>query len=422
MKTKKLIVIFFTIVINSLLQAQDTTKILFIGNSHTFVNDLPQTFYQLATKAGRIVYVDNLTMGGATLQMHLQNPATTQKINEKHWDYVILQEQSQIPSFIPERDTMMYPYAIALDSIIHSNWLCTQTIFFMTWAHKYGDLGILQNGGTDSFEDMQQRLRSGYKTIADSLEAVVTPCGWAWRKLIQTYPSIELYSADNYHPAENGTYLAACTFFASIFKETAVGINYYGNISTSDATIFQSVASQVVLDSLILWNIGLYNPKPTANFGYLQSGNQFLFSDSSLLATDYKWDFGDGTSSVLQNPTHSFLSTGSYLVSLITRNSCDADTIKKTIHFISTNTSNTELNKYTIYPNPFYNQIQIKSIGNDVIQKIEITELESGKCIYNAEIQNNNFNELDLSNLKKGMYLLKINSSSRCFFSKIIKQ
>ena len=126
----KYLFIIFTIVITSLCKAQDTTKILFIGNSFTYVNDLPQTFYQLATKAGKIVYVDNITMGGATLQMHLQNQATLQKINEKHWDFVVLQEQSQIPSFIPERDTMMYPYAIALDSIIHTNWFCTRTLFF----------------------------------------------------------------------------------------------------------------------------------------------------------------------------------------------------------------------------------------------------------------------------------------------------
>lgn len=420
MKKHNFVILIITILISSFLHAQDTTKILFIGNSHTFVNDLPQTFYQLASKAGRIVYVDNITMGGATLQMHLQNPATTQKINEKHWDFVILQEQSQIPSFIPERDTMMYPYAIALDSIIHSNWLCTRTMFFMTWAHKYGDLGIIQNGGTDSFEDMQQRLRSGYMTIADSLKAAVAPCGWAWRKLIQTYPTIELYSADNYHPAENGTYLAACTFFASIFKQSAVGINYYGNVLPSDASIFQSVASQIVLDSLDLWNIGLYNPKPAADFGYMQIGNQFQFSDSSLLATDYKWDFGDGTYSVLQNPVHTFLTTGSYHVSLISRNSCDADTVTKTIQFISTSIRDIEIKDFIVYPNPFVDNVYIESLENDVIQRIEITD-PKGKTIYADETVKRNLDILDLSSLKKGIYILKIYTINKSFFNKIIK-
>lgn len=420
MKKHNLVILIITILLNSFVQAQDTTKILFIGNSHTFVNDLPQTFYQLATKAGRIVYVDNLTMGGATLQMHLQNSATIQKINEKHWDFVILQEQSQIPSFIPERDTMMYPYAIALDSIIHSNWLCTRTMFFMTWAHKFGDLGILQNGGTDSFEDMQQRLRSGYMTIADSLKSAVAPCGWAWRKLIQSYPSIELYSTDNYHPAENGTYLAACTFFASIFKQTAVGINFYGNILPSDAAVFQSVASQVVLDSLDLWNIGLYNPKPTADFGYLQIGNQYQFSDSSLLATDYKWDFGDGSFSVLQNPVHTFLSSGSYDVSLISRNSCDADTIKKTIHFILTNIRDKRHVDFVVYPNPFVEKLYIESLENDIILRIEIIDHE-GKSIYSNETFKESFDELDLSSIKKGLYFLKVYTKNKSLFHKIIK-
>jgi PKD repeat protein len=415
----KYLILIFSFVLSAFCHAQDTTKVLFIGNSFTFANDLPQTFYQLANKAGKTVYVDNITMGGATLQMHLQNQATLQKINEKHWDFVILQEQSQIPSFIPERETMMYPYVIALDSIIHTNWLCTRTLFFMTWAHKYGDMGILQNGGTDSYEDMQQRLRSGYMTIADTLDAAVAPCGWAWRQLIQSYPSLELYSSDNYHPAENGTYLAACTFFASIFEQTAVGINYLGNISQSDATIFQSVASQIVLDSLGLWNIGLYNPKPIANFGYLQSGNQFHFSDSSSLTNDYKWDFGDGTSSVLQNPTHTYVTNGTYNIQLISRNSCDADTITKTIQYLSTSINYTEANRFVIYPNPTSDKISIESTENEIIKKIVITQMD-GKQVYFDENEHIKINELTLSNLKKGIYNLIIYTNESSFTKKIV--
>ncbi len=414
------LILIVALVISNLCQAQDTTKILFIGNSQTFVNDLPQTFYQLATHAGKIVFVDNITMGGATLQMHLDNPATTQKINEQHWNYVILQEQSQIPSFIPERDSLMYPYAIAIDSIIHSNWFCTNTMFFMTWAHKKGDLGILQNGGTDTYEDMQQRLRSGYLTIADSLDAAVAPCGWAWRNVIQNYPSIELYSSDNYHPAENGTYLAACTFYAGIFQQSAVGISYYGNIVPSDAAIFQAAASQVVLDSLGLWNIGLYNSKPTANFGYLQVGNQFSFIDSSTLATNYLWDFGDGTSSMVQNPTHTYSSSGDYYVKLITNNSCDADTITKMIQYIATNINNTETNQFVIYPNPFSNSIRIENTVNEKIQKVEILQFD-GKVVHFKEAAQSKSCELDLSGFIKGIYILKIYTDNKTIINKIVK-
>ena len=289
----------------------------------------------------------------------------------------------------------------------------------MTWAHKYGDMGILQSGGTDSYEDMQQRLRSGYMPIADSLEAVVAPCGWVWRKLIQTYPAIELYSADNYHPAENGTYLAACTFFASIFKQTAVGINYVGNILPSDAAIFQSVASQIVLDSLGLWNIGLYNPKPTANFGYLQSGNQLIFSDSSSLASNYYWDFGDGFSSIVQNPTHIYVANGSYNVSLISRNSCDADTITKTIQYISTNINHTISNKFIVYPNPITDKISIVSPENEIKKKIIITQMD-GKQVYIDENEHIKINELKLSNLKKGVYNLIIYTKNSSFTEKIV--
>ncbi len=400
--------------------AQDTTKILFIGNSHTFVNDLPQVFYQLATRAGKNVFVDDITMGGATLQMHLQNPSTAQKINEKHWDYVILQEQSQIPSFVNERDTMMYPYAILLDSMIHANWLCTNTLFFMTWAHKNGDLGILQNGGDDTFEDMQQRLRSGYLTIADSLNAMVAPCGWVWRDVIMNNSSIELFSSDGYHPAESGTYLAACTFFATIFRESPIGIDFFGNLQASDAGIFQHSASKIVLDSIDLWNIGLYNPNPSANFSYTQYGNNLQFYDSSMLANDFLWDFGDGTTSSLQNPNHLYESTGTYFVRLIVHNNCNSDTIIKEILITATEITNNLSTLFAVSPNPFKDDILIENYDVNQIADISIFALD-GTNVFEEKFQLDKICKLNLSNLKNGIYFLRISNKKNSSVVKIVK-
>jgi len=425
MNYKKPLFIFFcifSIVINVHSQTNDTTKILFIGNSFTAVNDLPQTFFQLATKAGKKVYVDNSSMGGYTLQMHLQDAATIQKIYNQKWDYIVLQEQSQIPSFIPERETMMYPYAVSIDSIIHDNSPCTRTLFFMTWAHKNGDQGL--PAGSDTYEAMQQRLRSGYMTIADTLDAAVVPCGWAWREVRQNYPLLELYSSDNYHPSENGTYLTACTFFAAIFSQTAVGINYSGNLTLADAAALQTTASQIVLDSLGLWNIGLYNPNPVADFGYTQNGNQIQFMDSSMLATTYVWDFGDGAISNLQNPLHSYSSSGTYIVRLIVSNECKADTVIKSIQYIPAVIENTGKLSISVSPNPFNDKLTIVSHSEDPVLYFEIIQAD-GKIIYSKKSTVNekyiNFEPIQTTSFDKGIYFLKIQTIRKRFCIQLIK-
>lgn len=417
----KKIFFVFTILIINFCHAQDTTKVLFIGNSHTFVNDLPNTFFQMATSAGKIVFVDSYTMGGATLQMHSQNTGTINKIFEREWDFVILQEQSQIPSLIPERDTMMYPYAIFLDSIIHNSSLCTQTMFFMTWAHKNGDLEILQNGGSDSFEEMQQRLRSGYMTIADSLNAAIAPCGWVWREVIKNHSSIELYSQDQYHPAEKGTYLAGCTFFCSIFREPAENIAFFGNIPYSDALLFQASATRIVLDSLDLWNIGLYNTTPFADFEFIQNGNIFLFYNQSTLYDSCFWDFGDGNISTLQNPTHSYLNSGTYNVQLISLNPCASDTIVKSVEYNFSRTSDfSQRQLINLYPIPCSDVLFIENTFLLKINKIAITQID-GKIVLNEKFPLNQNYELNVSNLKKGVYIVSIYMDNEIIFKKIIK-
>src|SRR5512135_2083048 len=74
------------------------TRVLFIGNSYTYVNDLPSTFVQLARSGGHEVEVGVAAPGGWTLADHARSPETLSTLNSAKWDFVVLQEQSQIPS------------------------------------------------------------------------------------------------------------------------------------------------------------------------------------------------------------------------------------------------------------------------------------------------------------------------------------
>ena len=398
--------------------AQDTTHVLFLGNSFTEVNNLPDVFFQLATKAGKIVYTDKVAPGGFTLNQHSVNTASLQKIQERHWDYVVLQEQSQIPSFIPQRETLMYPYAIALDSTIHSNFLCTRTVFFMTWAHKNGNLGLPP--GSDTYEAMQQRLRSGYMTIADSLDAAVAPCGWAWRYVRQNHPSIELYSSDDYHPAMEGTYLAACTFYAALFQSSAIGIGYYAGLSAGDAAILQSAASQIVLDSLLLWNTGLYDPSPNAGFTWVPNGFQFQFLNNSGSASSYLWNFGNGDTSTLENPVYTYADTGNYVVTLITEYECGSDTLSQIIHIGPSGIDTRENASLLLFPNPASDKLCLQMKGNFSHKTLMIFNVD-GKQILNFNIEN--VNEcFDVSSLNPGLYLARIQTDDRIISRIFVKK
>src|SRR5678816_986615 len=77
------------------------TRVLFIGNSYTYVNDLPGTFAKLARATGHDVVTGMVAAGGATLGQHASATTTKRAIDSLRWDYVVIQEQSQIPSVEP---------------------------------------------------------------------------------------------------------------------------------------------------------------------------------------------------------------------------------------------------------------------------------------------------------------------------------
>src|SRR5262245_9941274 len=77
-------------------QSTPEIHVLFIGNSFTYVNDLPRMVAELA-KAGkqRPFHYDQETPGGYTLEQHWKNGKALAKIQSRQWDFVVLQDQSQ---------------------------------------------------------------------------------------------------------------------------------------------------------------------------------------------------------------------------------------------------------------------------------------------------------------------------------------
>ena len=210
---------------------------------------MPQMVSDIALSFGDTMDFESSTPGGATFNSHSTNTTTLNKISQKPWDYVVLQAQSQEPSFPPSQVANdVYPYAQTLIDSIASNSSCTEPIFFMTWGGKFGDQ---QNcpfyPPICTYTGMQQRLRESYLEMAFTHNATCSPVGMAWKESIFQDSALNLFSPDNSHPSIYGSYLSACTFYATIFKKTPIGSSYIPNgINNSTALFLQTIASNTV--------------------------------------------------------------------------------------------------------------------------------------------------------------------------------
>jgi PKD repeat protein len=203
-----------------------------------------------------------------------------------------------------------------------------------------------------------------------------------------------------------GTYAAACSFYATLFRKDPTAITFNSNLSTKDAANIRIATKLMVYDSLKNWHIGEYDP--LANFTYsISNGNQVDFTNSSFNATNFNWNFGDGGTSISNNPTHTYLIKGTYKVQLIS-NKCDIyDTTFQTIKItmplgVDETTLTNDLN---IYPNPVSTILNLQySLSNKATYKILGVvgqEIQSG-------IINNIEKQINVSLLSEGIYLLQL--------------
>ena len=186
-------------------------RVLFLGNSYTSTNDLPGMFASLAAAAGRRVDVAMVAKGGETLADHAASADDAAQLSAGKWDFVVLQEQSEIPATSAGR-SQMQSALLSLARQIRS--AGAVPILFETWAHYEG----LPNAGLRDFAAMQAALAEGYRLAGSQASVAVVPVGDAWATAIQRDPSLELWQPDGSHPSTIGTWLSAVVFAHALLK------------------------------------------------------------------------------------------------------------------------------------------------------------------------------------------------------------
>lgn len=261
----------------------DEKRILFIGNSFTYVNDLPQQVANVAASFGDSAVVEKSVIGGCTLyHQEADTDDTTAKLLEQEWDYIVLQDYSALPTVKKARDQYLHP---AVKDFVGRK-KDAKIVMYLTWAYHDGidgqcpssdnavcfPLGKLpdltdpscesstqyQDSVTD-FECMGYSLARGYLSALEEDGADMSaPCGLAWQIVrgSETIPEAckaltdseydtplgldlpfsvdggaqpdlmlnRVYSTGiDKHPNVAGQYLNALTFYSTLFGKSPVG-------------------------------------------------------------------------------------------------------------------------------------------------------------------------------------------------------
>ncbi len=175
-------------------------RILFIGNSHTYYNDMPALAAAELEKQGIRCEVTMIAHGGWFLEQHVQEPDVKFNIRYGHYDYVVLQEHAH--PFGPEEK--FYGAVRCLTEWIRQ--ASARPVLYMTWAKK-GE------------EGEQPRMSAAYREIARKTGALLAPVGELWWEYRRSHPKIEMYDGDGAHASAAGSAFAAKEICSTILKD-----------------------------------------------------------------------------------------------------------------------------------------------------------------------------------------------------------
>lgn len=179
-------------------QSGGAPKVLFVGNSYTYYNNMPEIVAGFAAMAGVPLQIKAHTMGAAQLGTIWGLRPTRYLLQDEKWDFVVLQEQSTLPLTATGR---MRDSIRTFDEAIKK--IGARTILYVTWARE-------------NLPRTQETITKAYVDIGSEFGALLAPVGPAWQFALEADPKMPLFDPDGTHPSPTGSYLAACTLFLVI--------------------------------------------------------------------------------------------------------------------------------------------------------------------------------------------------------------
>lgn len=192
-------------------------KVLFIGNSYTYYNDMPTLFGKLANSNGKSVTVYSITKGGRKLEQYADpaDPITVSLdalLATEILDVCFIQEQSLMPAVDSDR------FAAGLECVVSKlTGKAGKFILYATWGRKTGSSVLTEHQWTT--EGMTHLVMDAYQKAAKRYNAQISPVGNSFLYITKNHPEIDLYDKDLTHPSYLGSCLSALTHYYTVFHE-----------------------------------------------------------------------------------------------------------------------------------------------------------------------------------------------------------
>jgi hypothetical protein len=181
-------------------------KVLFIGNSLTYTNDLPTMVQVIGEATGHEIAVRSVAIGNYSLEDHWYGGEARTVIQAADWDVVVLQ---QGPSSLALNKLQLKEWALRFDTIIRQQG--ARPALFMVWPEASRPAAF------DAVSD-------AYTKAADAVGGILFPVGEAWRSAWRVDPELGFYGPDGFHPTELGSTLGALVIFQQLFGESPIGL------------------------------------------------------------------------------------------------------------------------------------------------------------------------------------------------------
>jgi hypothetical protein len=209
-------------------------RVLFIGNSLTYANDLPLMVQALAKAAGLDLYVESITAGGAGLDDHWRERRAQRAIARGGWKAVVLQ---QGPSSLPESRVHLRKWTRQFAGPIRA--AGARPALYMVWPDKTRHAWF-------------DEVRGSYTLAAEDVDGMLLPAGEAWRAAWRRDPRARLYAMDGLHPSVAGSYAAALSIYGMLCNRPPQDLparlvlanGQTVNLSPPLATLLQAAATE----------------------------------------------------------------------------------------------------------------------------------------------------------------------------------
>lgn len=408
---KSVLLLLFLALIQGAHASDDTLKVLFIGNSITYFNDMPTMFHELSASKGKTTAVSMYAPGGTGFMHHVVDP-NVYDLFRQEWDVVVLQPGSgeSAGASAPVSQTVSHGQTL-LDSLYTYNPCARAYLYEIPY-------GVPSESTWGTYFSVQDRIKDSVTAMADGLHLQMIPAGECAFRYYSMHQNLLLHGSYNdIHPNANGSFLVASACYATIFQENISGSDFYSSVQQDTAVKFFSIVDTVVLNRFPEWRINTWNLH--ADFESDVSGDDVHFSNTSVNATSVEWNFGDGSTSSETDPVHTYATEGTYTVTLYAWKDGCVDSTTKQVTFQST----VSLDEWAaanirLYPNPVGQQLTVEI--PEAITAFQIVAT-TGTIVDSGSLQHPQ-QEIRTGSLSAGVYTLLLSGNGIAIRERIVKE